>query len=284
MTMRLILNLLVAPLLLFSTAACAQDSEEEFRNGMLPRLAKSLPGATLSPKADDPLAIIVKGGHLDGAQINLNRIYGYCQQASAADCESEKQGLIGAVTVKPEPATPATLRLIVRDQQYVDWVRQANAGQSIATDLILEPLGGGLYAILAYESSNAVGSVNANTLKELGLTREQAWALARSQTEAILPQLPDADQVKASAVLFQDHKLGSSLLIDLPAWTKLAASVGPNLFMTVVSDELVFVGVMSDGPDFEAFRKTVAEDCANQQRCISPNVFRFRNGRWVVAQ
>ena len=44
------------------------------------------------------------------------------------------------------------------------------------------------------------------------------------------------------------------------------------------------VGPMPDGPSLEAFRETVDEDCRAQPRCVSPNIYRFRGGRWVIAR
>ena len=72
-------------------------------------------------------------------------------------------------------------------------------------------------------------------------------------------------------------------MIDLPAWALLSKEVGPDLFITVVADRIIFVGVIGDGPPLEALKKTVVEDCLAQARCISPYVFRFRKGRWAVA-
>jgi len=37
-------------------------------------------------------------------------------------------------------------------------------------------------------------------------------------------------------------------------------------------------------PDVGFFHQLVgSEDCAAQQRCVSPNIYRFREGRWVIA-
>lgn len=282
--MKRLLGLFISALSLSATTACAQSGEDRFRDEMIPRLAKSLPGATLSAVADDPLAITVKGGHLDGAQINLNRIYGYCLTAIQADCESEKENLIAAVVVKPEVATPESLRLIVRDQKYVDWIKEADAKDGSGIRTIAKPLGGDLYAILSYRLSNGIGSITVDDLADLNLTTEQAWALAKLQTAAILPPLLTPEQLQGGVVLFQGHDLGSSLLVDLPGWSRLAASVGPNLVVAVVSDNLVFVGQMSDGPDLENLRKTVAEECVKQARCISSSLYRFRKGQWVIAE
>lgn len=277
---------LCALVLLSVAPAFAQGSEEQFRTAMIARLAKAMPGATLTLKPGDSLAVMVKGGPWNEAQINLNRIYAFCQQASAADCETEKTQFVAVISEDPDKIeAPEKLRLLVRDQQYVDSARGTGLGEKNGPDgLIAEPLGGGLYAILAADAPKAYRMFTGKGLEDLHMGRGEAWALARRQTLALLPPLPEAFELRESAVIYQGHELGGSLLLDLPAWADLAKQVGPNLLVSVVSDDVVFVGIIADGPDLEKFRKAVEEDCTQQARCISPYVYRFRDGHWVMAE
>jgi transcriptional regulator with XRE-family HTH domain len=64
---------------------------------------------------------------------------------------------------------------------------------------------------------------------------------------------------------------------------KIAALVGPDLFVPVVFDGFVFVAALPDGPALEDFAATVSKDCAEQERCISPHIYRFRNGQCRIA-
>ena len=283
--MRLLLAL-IAYALLAVPAANAQTSTQSFRQEMLERLVQVMPGTTLSPKAGDPLAISFNSAELGDGQINLDRIYAYCRRASAEDCEREKQQFIEGITSRPPPPTPASLRLIVRDEQYVNGMNQMAAQSTAAKPdrMVFEPLGGGLFAILVSDSPTALMMISELTLADINLTREQGWAFARRQTRVLLPTMPTADQLRTGPVLFEDHEFGGSLLIDLPAWAKLAREAGPDLIVTVVSDRIVFVALMPDGPRLESFRTSVQADCAAQARCISPNIYRFRNGGWVVAE
>lgn len=275
----LLLALLTLPI---ACAAAPQEPQErEFSTGMLERLRAAMPGAELSLKPDEPLVVLVKkSSDWAEAQINLHRIEGYCRQASAADCEASKAEFISKVTRKPPKATQASLRVIVRDASYLDYLKSLNSESGTRLGLY-EPIGEGLYVFLASDSADAISLVGDKTLEELRLTRAEAWGLARKQTRALLPPLPDVGQLTGSAVAYQDQAYLGSLLIDLQSWARLAAAVGPDLFVTVVSDSFVFVGVMPDGPDLNAFKQTVAEDCAAQQRCISPYIYRFRGGRWT---
>jgi hypothetical protein len=115
-------------------------------------------------------------------------------------------------------------------------------------------------------------------LAKLGIDEDTAWTLAERQTIRRLPPLPTLEQLKTDAVAFENQEYGASLLVRLTDWSNLSAKVGPELFVTAVSDQFVFVGIMPDGAGFEKFRKTVADDCKHQQRCVSPNMYRYREG------
>ncbi|WP_298195094.1 hypothetical protein [Novosphingobium sp.] len=41
---------------------------------------------------------------------------------------------------------------------------------------------------------------------------------------------------------------------------------------------------MPDGAKLDGFAETVRKDCAEQERCISPHIYRFRNGQWRIAE
>ncbi|WP_260581625.1 hypothetical protein [Sphingopyxis sp. PET50] len=117
----------------------------------------------------------------------------------------------------------------------------------------------------------------------MGLSPEDAWNRGWRQTVAILPVFPDPEKFREQAMAFESDQYLASLTADLATWQKVSDAVGPDLFMTVVSDQFVFAGPMPDGPGFEKFRQTVEEDCRAQPRCVSPNIYRFRDGRWVIA-
>src|SRR5690606_9417433 len=102
-------------------------------------------------------------------------------------------------------------------------------------------------------------------------------------TKEILPPLPSSKQLRESAIAYEDEEYLTSLLVDLSAWEEIAREVGPDMFITAVSDQFVLVATMPAGKNLEDFRRTVADDCAAQERCISPDIYRFREGKWVVA-
>ncbi len=270
-----------AAFILMPGVAEATQSETDFGAEMRKRLAEHMAGASISANPADPLSATVKGGEWDEATVNFHRVHSYCQSASANDCEALKKEFVEKITKMPPAASKASLRLIVRDAQYIGYVRATEKSDKLAH---FEQIGEDLFAVLASDSPDAIALVGDKGLKDLGLSRDEAWAIAASQTRALLPPLPTSAQLKSNPVAYQDYELLGSLLIDRAAWVELAKAVGPDLFVTVVSDQFVFVATMPDGPRLDAFKKSVAEDCSGQTRCISPNVYRFRDGQWVVSR
>lgn len=284
MVLRRMATLWACATLLAATACQAQSNDaRSFAAGMIAQIKQRSPGVEIVQQ-DDPLSISLKGGGWkEEATLNFHRIYGYCQKAAPADCAATRTEFLDKILAHSAPPafTAASLRLAVRDLQYVSYVRRLEKGAPL---ILAEPIGEDLFAVLVSDSAETVALVTPDKLQTLGMTREQAWRRAWDQTRAALPPLPEGTALAKSAMVFQDQEYLASMLIDGKAWRSIAAKAGPDLFATVVADNYVFVGLMPDGPDLAKFRQTVREDCESQPRCISPNLYRFREGRWVVSR
>lgn len=275
-------RLICALALLLAGIPLAFADESGFRAEIIAVLGKAHPGVTFAA-GDEPLVINAKGGDWDGRVINLHRIYLYCQNATADDCDTVKHEYLANTAIKPDDPTPASLRIIVRDQYYVDYLErmEKEAGKPLA---VRRQIGEDLYALLVSDSATAIATVSVETLGDMGLSPDDAWNRGWRQTVVILPVFPAPEKFREQAMAFESEQYLASLTADLATWQKVSDAVGPDLFMTVVSDQFVFAGPMADGPGLEEFRQTVEEDCAAQPRCVSPNIYRFRDGRWVIAR
>ena len=265
--------------LLFGCGA-AQANEAQFTQDMLSRFKKA--NQEIAYEVSDALTLKQNKGRDDEAVISLNRVWEFCKNVPD-DCERVKAEFVEKIgTIKLSEIKAADLRVMVRDEQYVEYLRdlQRKQGKDEGTAVIYEQIGSDLYTMLAADSENSIELVNEAGLKKLGLGREAAFALGKKQTASALPKLPEPAALGKSAVAFEGQEYLSALLVDQAGWQKLSDAVGPNLFVTVVSDKFVFVGLMPDGSGLNAFKKTVVDDCTQQERCISPNVYRFRDGQW----
>ena len=249
---------------------------------MVEMFRKAYPGADFA-LGEQELEVTVKGGGWEEGTINLHRIYLFCQTAAEADCDTLKSEFVGNIGTEPEALDVASLRIIVRDKEYLDYARKLEAKPD-GREAIYRPIGEDLFAILASDGPKTITLVGDKGLAELGLSEFDAWDRAWGQTLLVLPAIPEPAKFREQAMTFESEEYLASVTADLPAWQQVSDAVGPDLFMTVVSDQFVFVGPMPDGPSLEAFRETVEEDCRAQPRCVSPNIYRFRGGRWVIAR
>lgn len=276
------MRLFAALMLLFTGCAPALADEAQFRSQMIELFRGVYPDGTFVP-GEKELEIRVEGGSWDQATINLHRIFHFCQTASQTDCETVKTEFVTKLNAKPQTLDAASLRIIVRDRDYMAYIDELER-KSGERQAVRRQIGEDLFAILASDGSETIALVGDKGLAELHLSEEAAWDRAWRQTVAVLPAIPEPAKFREQAMAFESEEYLASITADLAAWQKISNAAGPNLFMTVVSDQFVFVGPMPDGPDLEAFRRTVQEDCAAQPRCVSPNIYRFRGGRWVIAR
>lgn len=262
--------------LFYGTECSAQASDEQrFIAETIRQIQQRMPGVTVVQQ-EDPLSMSLKGGGRVESTLNFQRLYGYCRQVSAVDCAAARTKLIDKVQQNPKPPvpTPASLRIAVRDAQYLRHV----------PEVVAEPIGEDLFAVLVSHAPDSVATVPPESLASLKLTRKQAWTRAWRQTRAGLPALPDAASLAQDPVLFSEQAYLASLLADIGAWRAIADAAGPDLFVIVVADDMVLVARMPDGPWLERFKRKVRKDCASELHCLSPNLYRFRDSRWVVSR
>ena len=267
---------------LLAGCAPALADEARFRADMIEQFRKTYPEVEFAP-GEENLQVTAKGGAWDGGVINLHRIFLFCQNAKAEDCNAVRGEFVDMIAEKPPALTAQSLRIIVRDQNYIDYVKQleATSGERMA---VRRPIGEDLFAILASDAANTIAMVGDKGLAELGMAEAAAWEAGWRQTQAILPAIPEPEKFRGQAMAFESEEYLASLTADLETWKKVAAVAGPDMMKTVVSDQFVFVGPMEDGPNLVRFRQSVEEDCRAQPRCVSPSIYRFRDGRWVVAR
>lgn len=258
------------------------DDEMAFTQGMYERFAASDPEARFA--VVDPLVLSISNGQTQDGVINLRRIFDFCVNAPPADCENAMAAFVARMRDRPVPPSPATLRVIVRDASYVANVRDTLGQDAAAPAHLIKDIGDDLSIVMAADSPTQIVLMTTDMLEDIGLTEQMAWEIALANTAAALPAVPTADQLAENAVAFELSEYAASMLAQPERWRALAEAIGPDLFVTAVSDQFVFVGVMASGARLEGFKQAVAEDCAAQERCVSPNLYRWREGRWIVAR
>ena len=118
----------------------------------------------------------------------------------------------------------------------------------------------------------------------MGLSTENAWLFAERQTARILPGLPEDGARIEGLTVFQGEEYTGSMMAYPDRWEALVAANGPDLAVIANSDQFVVAAVVPDGTELEKYRGLAEDQCRLSPRCISPNVYRWREGRWVVAR
>ncbi len=290
--MRFLYLLIFSAFFLPVDAVYAENIDQNaFTLEMQTRFKKLRPTFTFIIK--EPLVLDAKDAKKkDEMVINLHRIHYYCSNNSKEDCDREKQVFAENLVLDNPKPQKENLRLIVRSQEMIDSIKEmfANSNKSQSNQEshlekipVYRKIGDDIYAVLVADFPKTTAYMSKSELKNLSLSEDEAWSLALKQTYAKLPQLPVGEKLKKTPMVYQDMDYLPSLIVDRLAWSKIAADAGPDLFVTIVSDGFVFVGTMSNGQKFDDFKKSVQEDCMQQSRCISSNIYRYRNGNWVIA-
>jgi len=268
--------LIVGSALMLGTNCQAATGEREFAEQMLGRLRAAGSELDMRVSERDPLVIeMTYDGAEETADFDLHTFYAFCAEATAEECDTFLGNFVSLATTMPPAATAANLRVVVRQRDYLD---RLDSPPSLSRQI-----GDDLFALLAFANADMVVIADREQLRALGLDVAAAWELAGEQTRAVLPDLPVDIDLAEHVVGYEDFNLLPSLLVDIEGWRGIALKAGPDLFATATSDVSVWVGVMPDGPRFEEFKRVVRSECEAWDPCVSPNVYRFRDGRWVIA-
>lgn len=263
--------------LMVAASGQAATGEREFAEQMIERMRAA--GSTLDLRVSerDPLIIeMTYEGAEESDDFALHTFYKVCAEASPEYCDRFLDGLVSLATTMPPALEADNLRVVVRRRDYLDRLGPRRP--------LSRQIGDDLFALLAFTSPDLIVFANRKDLRALGLDAAAAWRLAGKQTRAELPELPNDVDLAEHVIGYEDYDLLPSLLADTAGWRGIARKAGPDLFATATSDTSVWIGVMPDGPRFEELKRAARSACEAGAECVSPNVYRLRDGRWVIAQ
>ncbi len=252
-----------------------------FAAGMLARMHAAMPDVELHISADDPMVIEMKDqGDWNDGEFDLHRVHAFCSRLTAEECDLFLDDYVSVLSAAPPEPIVENLRVVVRQAAYLASLREKLPRDE---QPLSRQIGDDLFVLLAFVDDKAIAFARPEQLRSLGLGGAAMWRLGMEQTWAMLPELPRDVDFAEHVVGIEDYDLLPSLLADIRSWRDIARLAGPDLFVTASSDMAMWIGVMPDGPGLEAFKQVVRADCESQARCVSPNVYRFREGRWVIA-
>lgn len=274
---RLVVGVLGAGLI----AAAAPAGEEAFRAEVLGELRKAHPGERFGLGAE-PLVIVLRpGSGEEGGVLNLHNLYEHCRNAPAAECAASRAEWARKVLIAPPAVTRASLRLLVRRQDYVDYLAAQKSKDGAGAMFTGRRIGEDLHLLLAADGPDTITMVGTRQLAALGMTEAEAWAAAEANMAAITGALPTRDKLQAGVVGFGALPYGSAILGRLAHWSEVADEGGPALFATAVSDDFIVIGFLRE-TDVGKLARSARDNCKAAPRCISPHVYRLRDGQWRI--
>ncbi|MBV7259027.1 hypothetical protein [Erythrobacter crassostreae] len=270
----------------FATHVAAQDgpAERDFAKRFLPKLQKVSPESVVYSEPGDPLQINFdrEDGSDGPVTVNLHRMFQFCQTISPQECNAQMAEFIAEMRREPPGSKAENLRIIVRDASYLEYVENSVAGTSLIP--VYRKIGDDLFAILALDAEQSISVIGQDTLKDMGLDGDEAWDRARRETLALILAFGENDDFGQGLVSFEGDEYVGSMALMRDQWAKVAARQGGKLAVAIPSDYFFLAVSVADGEELKQFKELAVELCQMASRCISPNVYRIRDGGWVIAE
>lgn len=294
------LRLLCAPILGLALAAAApapaaRDSDEAFTQRMVERFRAALPDAVIV--VEGPLQFTLRAGpDAEPFEVTIGGVRRGCLR-DPTNCEAETayfvtQTVLIATEAAPPPVTRATLRLAVRGRDYCASILDTMARMATANParqgaapgvLLMRDLPPDLCMLVMSEHSGRRHGVTEDDLRGPGLGVDEAWGVAKRQTLETLPPPGTIEGLGPDRIIaLNDTEYAPTLLLDTEAWRPVAAAHG-GLIIAVPSDNMIIIADPATR-DLAALRQSVRRDFEAADLGISPNLYRWTEAGWVVAE
>ena len=280
---------LVALVAMASSACAAKpDPRDAFTSEMAARFQRAYPG--LSVTISEPLTLVLKRNG-DEMTTNLDRIYNFCQTNAKKPCAETKANFVAAsnqtIAGMNDPALVAprreNLRLVVREAGYCQQVAALMAAGKVPSAPVTAPFTADTCLIMMFDFPTTRRTAMLDDIATLGLTRDAAWELAKAQVLQPLPKLAlnDVQENALNAVTsFPDN---TSLVLDTPGWTALAAKhKGKQIIVTIPDEEMLTLMIVEPDTDLADLKKLTRESFESAQRGISPQLLRWAGDGWQI--
>jgi uncharacterized protein YtpQ (UPF0354 family) len=218
------------------------------------------------------------------SQANLWNLWRRCQRLPP---EARAKEVIAAVRVHLEALVPsderpdlAQLRPVIKDQGFVDYVRQQMKSE---TPMAWRPLAGDLWVLYVWDSASGMRFLKNEEPAEYGLNPEQTDARAienylRYRNPVDVEEAGDG----AVSVARTHDSYDATLLLDETFWNETQEKVGGTLLACVpVRDTVLFTSTARNGGESE-LKRLAKQLMDGGDHLISETVLRWKGGNWEV--
>jgi uncharacterized protein YtpQ (UPF0354 family) len=237
--------------------------------------------------ASEMTLVIHRRDGVEASQANLWNLWRRCQRLPP---EARAKEVLGAVRVHLEALAPederpdlAQLRPVIKDQAFVDYVRQQMKSD---TPMAWRHLVGDLWVLYVWDSASGMRFLKSEEPAEYGLNPEQADARAienylryRNPVE-----MEDSGAGGAVTVARTGDSYDATLLLDEKFWAQTQEKMGGTLLACVpVRDTVLFTSSVRGGGE-EELKRLAKQLMEGGDHLISETILRWKGGQWEVHQ
>ncbi|HLZ67985.1 MAG TPA: DUF1444 family protein [Aliidongia sp.] len=264
-------------------AATIPQDEPGFTATLARAFQVALPGYHVAIRA--PLMLEVQSPDGGSHQAPLTTVYDFCQRnpdGCDAAVKSHVAQMSDTFARKEAPPDRALLRAVLRPASYAEAIRKTYAGKE---EPPIAPFLGDLWIVCALDMPQAISILKPGDLAKLGLSREEALALATKNDAALFAAIDEAGHpVPGEHIsLVATNPYESSRLLLPESWASLAAKNGGQLLVAAPGTDVM---IYTDGRQpnaLQIMREHVAMVAMRATRPLTTMIFRWTPVGWVVA-
>lgn len=266
--------LMLAVLILLAPLAYAQDlvSPSAFRDATIAAVHEHAPEAAIAVYDEFSFAVTMP----DGQEMTVSLDFAYSRyqaDPSTKDALIDRWSRMAAFGPE-QSAGRDRIIAVLRDRATVDRYGQAFAEALRPARLVTRPFAGDLVEVLVFDSAESIQFVTNLALEELGVSGDEAWALAPLNLPQRLGAVVEEEVAPGLVVVGADSSIAPSAL-TLPGFCAIDDNA---VFLYFIPDrEWYVVADPRRGADLPGLRDRMA---ANGES-ISRTVLACRNGRLV---
>jgi len=232
-----------------------------------------------------PLALKIVGPDGDIHQSALDTVYDFCQR-NPENCDAAVESHVAQMSdtyARKHTLDRSLLRAVVRPVGYVDTIRKAFVGKE---EPAVEPFMGGLWIICVLDMPQAISTLGPGDLAKLGLSREEALALAKKNDATLFAPIEQAGHSipEEHIGLVATNPYESSRLLFPESWAPLAAKNGGQLLVAAPGTDVMIYADARQPNAVQIMRDHVAMVAMRATRQLSPTIFRWTPVGWVVVE
>lgn len=259
--------------------------EATFTAHVAERIKAEVPGAEVTVTGVRTIRVKINGR---GLTASLDNLVADCTR-EPPKCESLVDNFVkvaqAASRADDAPVQKDDIRVVVRNAEYIKELTAPTLHDPKRAPIV-QQLIGDLWLVCVVDQPRNTVSLSHERAAEIGLTKEQAIALGKSNVKGALPALGSVTrELPANGIGLLDSDFYESsrwLLHD--EWEPLSKQYNGHLVVAVPAPNMVIYGDGSSAEKRTAIATLVKHAAEKAQRRLSTKMFRWTESGWEVVE